>query len=128
MPARVAAQRAAETYGGAAARKAAFGEAEAEEQRLREHPASAGSIAPPRREPQGGSVGDPVRRLRALEALSRDRDPRQAGQTIGQRRFLELDLRKAARQEGVVGLHVEVPVSAEVERNPDFYQLSRFAG
>ena len=49
------------------------------------------------------------------ETLSRDRDPREAGQTVGQRRFLELDLRKAPRQEVVVGLHVEVPVSAEVE-------------
>src|SRR6185437_16374589 len=60
---------------------------------------------------------DPARRLRALEALSRDRDPREAGQTIGQRRFLELDLWKAPRQEVVVGLHVEVPVSAEVEQD-----------
>jgi hypothetical protein len=42
----VAAQRAAETYRGAAARKAAFDEAEAEEQRLYEHPASEGNTAP----------------------------------------------------------------------------------
>ena len=40
--ARVAAQN-SETYGGAAARKAAFDEAEAEEQRLYEHPASEGT-------------------------------------------------------------------------------------
>ena len=45
MPTRVAAQRAAETYRGAAARKAAFDEAEAEEQRLYDHPASEGHTA-----------------------------------------------------------------------------------
>jgi hypothetical protein len=37
--------------------------------------------------------------------------------TVGQRRFLELDLREAPRQEVVVGLHVEVPVSAQVEQD-----------
>ena len=33
----------------------------------------------------------------SAKTLSRDRDPREAGQTVGQRRFLELDLRKAPR-------------------------------
>src|SRR4030095_7135734 len=51
------------------------------------------------------------------QTLSRDRDPGEAGQTVGQRRFLELDLRKAPREEVVVGLHVEVPVSAQVEQD-----------
>ena len=64
-----------------------------------------------------GASGHSVRRLGAPETLSRDRNPREAGQTVGQRRFLELDLRKAPRQEVVVGLHVEVPVSAQVEQD-----------
>jgi hypothetical protein len=49
VPACVAAQREAEIYGSAAARKAAFDEAE--QQRLCEHPASEGSTLP-RRKPQ----------------------------------------------------------------------------
>jgi hypothetical protein len=76
-----------------------------------DHPASEGSTAPPTR-----TSASPLGIQPVLRGAIRDRDPREAGQTVGQRRFLELDLRKAARQEGGVGLHVEVPVSAEVER------------
>jgi hypothetical protein len=43
---RLMAERKGEAYGGAAARKEALEEAEAEEQRLREHPASEGHTAP----------------------------------------------------------------------------------
>jgi hypothetical protein len=92
VPACVAAQREAEIYGSAAARKAAFDEAE---------PSSSACVSTRRvraaRSPDANlsvSVGAPS----GPEMLSRDRDPREAGQTVGQRRFLELDLRKAARQ------------------------------
>ena len=77
-------------------------------------PASEGHTAPMTRTSRRLRPG-PARRPSSPETLSRDRDPRKAGQTIGQGRFLELDLRKAPRQEVVVCLHVEVPVSAEVE-------------
>ena len=73
-------------------------------------PASAASATKPGSRPSSCCCN-----LRTSATLSRDRDPREAGQTVGQRRFLELDLWKAPRQEVVVGLHVEVPVSAEVE-------------
>ena len=82
------------------------------EQRL--CPASEGHTAPHEGTSRRLRPG-PSPALEPSETLSRDRDPREAGQTVGQRRFLELDLRKAPRQEVVVGLHVEVPVSAEVE-------------
>jgi hypothetical protein len=43
---RMMAEKKGETYGGAAARKAAFEDAEAEEQRMREHSGSEGHTAP----------------------------------------------------------------------------------
>src|SRR5215218_7095711 len=111
VPARVAAQREAEIHGSAAAHKAAFDEAE---------PSSSTCVS--------------TRRVRAAPlpdanlSVSSGIQPVLRGAIPGpgspggwsDRRpapLLELDLRKAARQEGVVGLHVAVPVSAEVERN-----------
>ena len=70
----------------------------------------------PRREPQGLRRG-PSPAHESPGAAIPGPGSLEAGQTVGQRRFLELDLWKAPRQEVVVGLHVEVPVSAKVEQD-----------
>ena len=70
----------------------------------------------PRRRTSRRLSGDPAGPESPGDAISGP-DPWEVGQTVGQRCFLELDLGKAPRQIVVVGLHVEVPMSGEVEQD-----------